>query len=48
MKDQLLKAELLSPTGVRTWYPQSWFDYTYRYSKLKGQRPPKGFSKREM
>jgi len=33
----LLRAELLSPTGERVWQAADWFEYRYRWSRLKGQ-----------
>lgn len=35
MADNLHRAELLTPTGDRRWYPVGWFEYSYRNSKLK-------------
>ena len=34
----LIRAELLTPTGERVWQPVDWFEYGYRASKLKKQR----------
>lgn len=38
MAATLRRAELLAPDGQRVWQPASWFDYAYRYSRLKGSR----------
>ncbi len=36
----LIRAELLSPAGECLWQPVTWFDYTYRSSRLKRLHPP--------
>lgn len=33
--DRLVRAELLTPTGERTWQSTEWFEYGYRSSRLK-------------
>ena len=37
MAHNLVRAELLSPTGERVWQPIDWFAYAYRSSRLKRQ-----------
>ncbi len=37
MAHNLVRAELLSPTGERVWQPVDWFAYAYRSSRLKRQ-----------
>jgi UDP-N-acetylmuramate dehydrogenase len=37
MADSLVRAELLTPAGVREWQPAEWFEYDYRSSRLKAQ-----------
>jgi UDP-N-acetylmuramate dehydrogenase len=38
MANTLVQAELLSPAGERVWQPVSWFNYSYRTSRLKAQK----------
>jgi UDP-N-acetylmuramate dehydrogenase len=35
MARSLIRAELLSPGGERSWQPVEWFEYGYRTSRLK-------------
>lgn len=35
MAHNLIRAELLTPTGERVWQPVEWFEYGYRTSRLK-------------
>jgi UDP-N-acetylmuramate dehydrogenase len=42
MARQLLRVELLSPTGERVWQPVEWFEYNYRTSRLKRQARREG------
>ncbi|HEY84592.1 MAG TPA: UDP-N-acetylmuramate dehydrogenase [Chloroflexi bacterium] len=43
MADILIRAEILTPQGERIWQPVEWFEYEYRFSKLKqGDRETRG------
>lgn len=43
MRQSLVRAELLAPTGARVWQPVTWFAYEYRGSRLK--RTPEATSR---